>query len=206
MNKIILPFFFTVSIAFLSLSSKSPLYFAPATIPAISKENTILSAKSSGTLPFTIAWARPSTTALLPTPGSPIKTGLFFVLLDKIWITRSISLLLPITGSNLPSIALRFRFTPNLPSSPSSSSSTVFSSLLACSLVLSPPEKAFEKTPLASSSSDSAYCSFEVSIPIIASLSSSFKMVTLTPICFKMRTPAQSSLIKSPNNTCSVPT
>ena len=33
----------------------------------------------SGTSPETIRWARPSTIAVLPTPGSPIRTGLFLV-------------------------------------------------------------------------------------------------------------------------------
>ena len=33
----------------------------------------------SGTSPETIRWARPSTIAVLPTPGSPISTGLFLV-------------------------------------------------------------------------------------------------------------------------------
>ena len=38
--------------------------------------------------------------AVLPTPGSPIKTGLFFVFRDKIRITFLISLSRPITGSS----------------------------------------------------------------------------------------------------------
>ena len=33
----------------------------------------------SGTLPFTIRCANPSAIAVLPTPGSPISTGLFLV-------------------------------------------------------------------------------------------------------------------------------
>src|SRR2546429_9257007 len=35
--------------------------------------------------------ARPSAPGVLPTPGSPISTGLFFVRRDRICITRSIS-------------------------------------------------------------------------------------------------------------------
>ena len=49
--------------------------------------------------------ARPSTTAVLPTPGSPINTGLFFVRRDRICITRSISVCRPTTGSSFPSAA-----------------------------------------------------------------------------------------------------
>ena len=45
----------------------------------------------SGTSPATIRCARPSTIAVLPTPGSPISAGLFLVRRERIWITRSIS-------------------------------------------------------------------------------------------------------------------
>ena len=54
----------------------------------------------SGTSPLTILSANPSAIAVLPTPGSPIKHGLFFVFLDKILITFLISVSLPITGSS----------------------------------------------------------------------------------------------------------
>eukprot|EP01080_Neovahlkampfia_damariscottae_P002387 gene2386-gene2894 len=65
-----------------NLSSNSPLYFAPAIKLPIS--------------------ARPSMIAVFPTPGSPINTGLFFVLLDKTLTILLISSSLPITGSNFP--------------------------------------------------------------------------------------------------------
>ena len=74
---------------------------------------TLLSFKISGTSPVAIFWANPSTAAVLPTPGSPIKHGLFFVLLDKIWITLSISSFLPITGSSFPSSAFLVKSSPN---------------------------------------------------------------------------------------------
>ena len=63
-----------------SRSSNSPRYFAPATSEPMSREKIVLSRRPSGTSPRTIRWARPSTIAVLPTPGSPISTGLFFVL------------------------------------------------------------------------------------------------------------------------------
>jgi len=47
----------------------------------------------------------PSAIAVFPTPGSPIITGLFFVLLDNICIQRRISSSRPITGSSLPRLA-----------------------------------------------------------------------------------------------------
>ena len=46
--------------------------------------------------------ARPSTMAVLPTPGSPISTGLFLVRRLSTCITRRISSSRPITGSSLP--------------------------------------------------------------------------------------------------------
>ena len=46
--------------------------------------------------------ARPSTTAVLPTPGSPIRHGLFFVRRDRICMTRSVSLSRPMIGSIFP--------------------------------------------------------------------------------------------------------
>ena len=52
-------------------------------------------------------WARPSTTAVLPTPGSPISTGLFLVRRDSTCTTRRISVSRPMTGSSLPSRAAR---------------------------------------------------------------------------------------------------
>ena len=84
---------------FLKRSSNSPRYFAPATSAPISRANSFLSFKPSGTSPFTIRCARPSTTAVLPTPGSPISTGLFLVLRERIRTTFRISSSRPITGS-----------------------------------------------------------------------------------------------------------
>ncbi len=96
----------------LSRSSNSPRYFAPATIAARSRAISRLSRSESGTSPSTIRWARPSTTAVLPTPGSPISTGLFLVRRDSTWTTRRISASRPITGSSLPSRAAAVRSTP----------------------------------------------------------------------------------------------
>ena len=56
----------------------------------------------SGTSPLTMRWARPSTIAVLPTPGSPISTGLFLVRRESTCITRRISSSRPMTGSSFP--------------------------------------------------------------------------------------------------------
>jgi hypothetical protein len=61
--------------------------------------------------------ARPSTTAVLPTPGSPMSTGLFFVRRERICMIRSISFSRPTTGSSLPSAASLVRLRPNWSSS-----------------------------------------------------------------------------------------
>ena len=39
----------------------------------------------SGTSPRAMRWARPSTMAVLPTPGSPMSTGLFLVRRESTW-------------------------------------------------------------------------------------------------------------------------
>ena len=91
--------------------------------------------KFSGTSPRIMRIANPSAMAVLPTPGSPINTGLFLVLRDKICNTLLISSSLPITGSNLPSLAIWFRFIANF-----FSELNWFSSV--CELTFAPPRKA----------------------------------------------------------------
>ncbi len=89
----------------LSRSSNCPRYFVPATISERSSERMRLSARNGGTSLSEIRCARPSTIAVLPTPGSPISTGLFFVRRQRIWITRSTSRSRPTRGSSWPSSA-----------------------------------------------------------------------------------------------------
>ena len=66
--------------AFFNRSSNSPRYLAPANKEPILREIMRLLRKISGTLSVTIRCAKPSAIAVLPTPGSPIRTGLFLVL------------------------------------------------------------------------------------------------------------------------------
>ncbi len=68
----------------------------------MSSDSTRLLFSDSGTSPLTMRWARPSTIAVLPTPGSPISTGLFLVRRCRIWMVRRISSSRPMTGSSLP--------------------------------------------------------------------------------------------------------
>ena len=51
--------------------------------------------------------------AVLPTPGSPMSTGLFLVRRDSTCMTRSISFSRPTTGSSLCSRASAVRLRPN---------------------------------------------------------------------------------------------
>ena len=81
----------TSSSTALSRSSNSPRYFAPATSAPISSEKMVLSFSPSGTSPRTMRCASPSAMAVLPTPGSPMSTGLFFVLRERMRMTLRIS-------------------------------------------------------------------------------------------------------------------
>ena len=101
------------SMIFFRRSSNSPRYFVPATSDPMSSVRTRLFSSVSGTSPVTIRWARPSAIAVLPTPGSPISAGLFFVRRDRIWMTRSISFSRPMTGSSLPARASSVRLMPS---------------------------------------------------------------------------------------------
>ena len=50
--------------------------------------------------------------AVLPTPGSPMSTGLFLVRRLSTWMTRRISSSRPMTGSSLPARAASVRSRP----------------------------------------------------------------------------------------------
>ncbi|AGQ50718.1 hypothetical protein MHL_2875 [Mesomycoplasma hyopneumoniae 7422] len=90
--------------------SNSPLKEAPARIKVRSNSKICLFFKLSGTWFAIIFRAIPSTIAVLPTPGSPTRTGLFFVFRDKILIILLISSSRPITGSILFSFANFVKF------------------------------------------------------------------------------------------------
>ncbi len=101
MNRIICPSDCEISFSTaFSRSSNSPRNFAPATRAARSSATSRLVFNTSGTSPETMRCAKPSAIAVLPTPGSPIRTGLFFVRRARICITRRISSSRPMTGSS----------------------------------------------------------------------------------------------------------
>ncbi len=87
-------------------SSNSPRYLAPATSAPKSRDKSFFPFKLSGTSSLIIRCASPSIIAVLPTPGSPMSTGLFFVRRDRICTVRLISSSRPITGSTFPDAAI----------------------------------------------------------------------------------------------------
>ena len=95
------------------LCSNWPRIPVPWTMETMLREMIRLFCNLAGTDPSTMSWARPSTTAVLPTPASPIKTGLFLVRRLRISITRAISRSRPITGSILPFLARAVKSVPN---------------------------------------------------------------------------------------------
>ena len=111
-NMMIFPAFLISSITAFIRSSNCPRYFVPATIRAKSSVIRRLSTSISGMTPLAISWASPSAIAVLPTPASPIRTGLFLVRRHKICITRRISDFRPTTGSNSPFLASSVKSLP----------------------------------------------------------------------------------------------
>mmetsp|Transcript_56575 Transcript_56575/g.126380 ORF Transcript_56575/g.126380 Transcript_56575/m.126380 type:complete len:290 (-) Transcript_56575:2-871(-) len=96
----------------LKRSSNSPRYLAPATRAPTSSATTRASRIDSGTSLSTIRCASPSTTAVFPTPGSPINTGLFFRRRESTCSVRRISSSRPTTGSSFPALANSLRSVP----------------------------------------------------------------------------------------------
>ncbi|CDC73526.1 putative uncharacterized protein [Candidatus Colimorpha enterica] len=97
---------------FFILSSNSPRYFAPESISGRSSAAILFERNPSGTVPSAIFIASPSAIAVFPTPGSPIRHGLFFVRRDRMRITASVSPPRPKTGSSSPLSAAAERSVP----------------------------------------------------------------------------------------------
>ena len=121
----------------------------PATKEARSREITLLLNSTLETFLWVILSARPSAIADLPTPGSPINSGLFFFLLERIWETLSISFSLPTIGSNLSSSANLVKSRPKL-------SKTGVLDLLSV-VFLGPLLEKLSSFSISSSSADSGY-------------------------------------------------
>ena len=144
----------TSRITALRRSSNSPWNFAPASIWPTSSATMRTSFICSGQSPFTMRCASPSTTAVLPTPGSPISTGLFLVRRLSTCMQRRISSSRPMTGSSLPPSAFSVRSMPYF-----FRASMVFSALGSFTFF----------TPLAARISSIAFRTLRSSAPSVAS-------------------------------------
>mmetsp|Transcript_38023 Transcript_38023/g.112568 ORF Transcript_38023/g.112568 Transcript_38023/m.112568 type:complete len:326 (-) Transcript_38023:857-1834(-) len=100
----------TSPMSFVMRCSSSPRSLAPAMTSPTSSCSTRFWCRNAGSgLPSglarcTIAVARPSAIAVLPTPGSPSRMGLFLVRRPRICVTRCTSRARPITGSMRPAL------------------------------------------------------------------------------------------------------
>mmetsp|Transcript_466 Transcript_466/g.1771 ORF Transcript_466/g.1771 Transcript_466/m.1771 type:complete len:326 (-) Transcript_466:67-1044(-) len=103
----------TSSSSLVTRFSSSPRSLAPAMSRPMSSETMRLSTRKSGHLPETMRTARPAPIAVLPTPGSPSRMGLFLRRRARISTQRATSLSRPITGSILPLRASSVRSVPN---------------------------------------------------------------------------------------------
>ena len=96
-------------------SSNSPRYLAPAmSAPHVQGEEGLVLQALGHVLLDDAHGPRPSAMAVLPTPASPMSTGLFLVRLDRMRMTRRISSSRPMTGSILPFLASSTRSRPYL--------------------------------------------------------------------------------------------
>ena len=93
----------------LNFSSNSPRYLLPANNEPTSRLHSSLPLRNAGTRPACISCARPSTMAVLPTPGSPTISTLALNLRANTVIISSSSAVRPIMGSSRSSRARSVR-------------------------------------------------------------------------------------------------
>ncbi len=99
----------TASITDFSRFSNSPFMPAPACSSPMSSVRTATCASAGGTSPSATRSAKPSTTAVFPTPGSPVRIGLFWRRRIRMSTTCRISASRPSTGSMRPARARSVR-------------------------------------------------------------------------------------------------
>ena len=113
MNRIAPRCAFTAPSTPLTRSSKSPRNRVPASSAPRSRAMMRAPRNGAGTSPPAMRCARPSTTAVLPTPASPTSTGLFFCRRPRICSARATSPARPISGSTPPPAARAVRSVVN---------------------------------------------------------------------------------------------
>ncbi len=103
----------TSSMTWRSRCSNSPFIEAPACSRPTSSTRRLTSASAGGTSPAAMRSAKPSTTAVLPTPASPVRIGLFCRRRISTSITWRISASRPTIGSSSPLRARSVRSVQN---------------------------------------------------------------------------------------------
>ena len=99
----------TSSITWRSRFSNSPFMLAPACNKPMSSTCSDTSFNCGGTSPRARRSAKPSTTAVLPTPASPVRMGLFWRRRIRMSTICRISSSRPATGSSSPFLARSVR-------------------------------------------------------------------------------------------------
>ena len=93
--------------------SNSPFMLAPACNSPRSSMNSLFPCNFGGTSPEAKRWAKPSTTAVLPTPASPVRIGLFWRRRSRMSMIWRISSSRPTIGSIFPLAATSVMSTAN---------------------------------------------------------------------------------------------
>ena len=117
-------------------SSNCPRYFVPATMDVMSRLTSRLPKSTGDVRRRAMSCASPSTMALFPTPGSPMRMGLFFLRRQRISTTRCISLSRPTTGSSTSSSAAFVRSVEKL-----SSTGVLLADFRACAVACTPADE-----------------------------------------------------------------
>ncbi len=185
-----------------SRSSNSPWYLAPAISAPMSSEKICFDRRFSGTSPFTMRWAIPSAMAVLPTPASPTRMGLFLVRRERICSTRRISSSRPITGSSFPERAIALRSTAYLPSASNCCSEVCESTVAPLRKTRMASSSSFSAAPERFSSSDAALrsatrpssrCSVEAYLSLNFRVKSTARCMVRVHSCEKKGSPAPST-------------
>mmetsp|Transcript_93708 Transcript_93708/g.176170 ORF Transcript_93708/g.176170 Transcript_93708/m.176170 type:complete len:273 (-) Transcript_93708:617-1435(-) len=161
----------TSSMTSLMRCSNSPRYLVSATSSPSSSDSNLMSLSLGGTFSSTMSLASPSAMAVLPTPGSPIKTGLFLRRRTRICIARLISSSRPTSGSNSPSRAFCVRSTEHFAS--------VESPFFFC--FLDPPAPTSSRFPFLIASATLAAFKFISCRSLTARQPSVFNITSITP-------------------------
>mmetsp|Transcript_30002 Transcript_30002/g.57628 ORF Transcript_30002/g.57628 Transcript_30002/m.57628 type:complete len:246 (+) Transcript_30002:1709-2446(+) len=182
---------FTSASRLVTRVSSSPRSFAPAMSSPTSRESTRLPLRNSGHSSSTMRRARPSAMAVLPTPGSPNRMGLFFWRRARICMTRATSRSRPMTGSVAPSSARAVRSTQKSRSAVDSAPAPAPAPARAAP-ALAPAPAAAPALP----------CSFSCS-PRRRRIASFFTVSLLTPCLLRMLVTPPSSATSSARAMCS---